>query len=683
VKTSSANLKYASLDEIKSEIQRLRQEIRYHDYRYYVMAQPVISDFEYDQLMKRLQELESLHPELITPDSPTQRVGGEPTKEFPQVRHPVPMLSLSNTYDEKDLRDFDRRVRTLLGNEEYEYVAELKFDGVALRLVYQDTILVLAATRGDGEVGDDITANAKTIRSIPLKLNCESERTKFAARGVVEVRGEVYMNREDFQKMNREREEAGEKTFANPRNSTAGTLKLQDPKEVARRPLRFFSYYLLANVELKSQWENIQTMKELGLPVSDHVRLCRNIDEVVETAYEWEKERDDLPFEIDGIVVKVNSLRQQGKLGAVAKSPRWAIAYKFAARQAKTLLKSIVLQVGRIGTITPVAELEPVFLAGSTISRATLHNEDYIREKDIRVGDTVIVEKSGDVIPAIVGYVPEKRPRGARVFRFPDKCPVCHGPIFRLEGEAAYYCGNYECPAQVRGRIEHFASRRAMDIEGMGEAVIDQLVNAGLLKSVADIYELPNHKEKIEQLERWGKKSVENLMNAIEKSKTKPLSKLLYAIGVKHVGERTAQLLAEHFRSMENLAQASLDDLQFVDDIGPTIAESIYRFFHDKRNLELIDRLRRSGLRMSEVEKRKEGKLAGKTFVLTGSLTQMTRDQAKERIELLGGKTSENVSKNTDFVVVGENPGSKYDKAKKLNLTILYEKEFLKLIQQD
>ena len=672
----SAASKFAK--NIQSEIEKLRQEIREHDYRYYVLAEPVISDFEYDQLMKRLSELEFQYPELVTPDSPTQRVGGEPTKEFSQIRHPVQMLSLSNTYNEVELRDFDKRVKTLLGNEKYEYVSELKFDGVALRLVYENGVLALAATRGDGETGDDITANAKTIRAIPLKLNLRGELSKFSN---VEIRGEVYMNRDGFQKMNWEREESGEKTFANPRNATAGTLKLQDPKEVAGRPLRFFAYYLLSNeVELNSQWENLQLLKRLGLPVSEGVRLCKNIDRVIETTRYWEKERDNLPFEIDGNVVKVNSLRQQEALGAVAKSPRWAIAYKFAARQAQTLLKDITLQVGRIGTITPVAELDPVFLAGSTISRATLHNEDYIREKDIRVGDTVIVEKSGDVIPAIVGFVPEKRTSGAKSFKFPRRCPACGGPIFRLEGEAAYYCENYECPAQVRGRIEHFAARRAMDVEGMGEAVVDQLVNVGLVRSVADIYELYKHRSELEELERWGKRSVDNLLSAIERSKTRPFSKFVYAIGIRHVGERTAQLLAEHFQSMDKLMSASVEKLQFVSDIGPTIAESIYRFFQDKRNRELIERLRSSGLQFEEEVKRKEGKLSGQTFVLTGTLLSFTREQAKEIIESLGGKVTDSVSKNTGYVVVGGNPGSKYDKAQKLKIPILTEEEFRRLI---
>ncbi len=667
--------------QVQSEIDRLRKEIREHDYRYYVLADPSISDYEYDQLMRKLIDLESQYPKLITQDSPTQRVGGEPTKSFRQIRHPVPMLSLSNTYSEVELRDFDRRVRGLLDGESYEYVSELKFDGVALRLVYENGLLALAATRGDGETGDDITTNVRTIRSVPLRINLTRSTEQFSN---VEVRGEVLMNREDFRKMNRDREENGEKTFANPRNATAGTLKLQDSREVARRPLRFFSYYLISSEPaIESQWESLQLLKKLGFPVSEHARRCRNIEEVIDTSRYWEAERDRLPFEIDGNVVKVNKTTQQQRLGYVARSPRWAIAYKFAARQASTLLKDITVQVGRIGTITPVAELEPVYLAGSTISRATLHNEDYIREKDIRVGDTVVVEKSGDVIPGIVRYVPEKRPAGTKRFAFPHKCPACGEPIVRLEGEAAYYCENYECPAQVRGRIEHFASRRAMDIEGMGESVVDQLVSIGLLKSVADIYELNKYGDRLEALERWGKKSVDNLLKAVERSKSRQFGKLLFGLGIRHVGERTAQLLAEHFGSMDKLAGASLDELQFVADIGPTIAESIFRFFRDRKNRELISRLRQAGLKFEGEERKKEGKLSGRTLVITGTLSSYSRDQVKELIESEGGKVTGSVSKNTDYVVVGENPGSKYDKAQKLKIAILTEENFLKLIEKN
>ncbi len=666
--------------EIQSEIERLRREIRDHDYRYYVLADPVISDFEYDRLMRKLTELESQHPDLVTPDSPTQRVGGEPTKEFRQIRHPMPMLSLANTYNEEELRDFDKRVRNLLGDEEYNYVSELKFDGVALRLVYENGVLALAATRGDGESGDDVTANVRTIRSVPLRLALGRGETRYKN---IEVRGEALMNREGFQKMNREREENGEKIFANARNATAGTLKLQDPKEVARRPLRFFSYYLISDeLEIDSQWESLQLLKKFGLPVSDHAKRCKDIGQVVEMAHYWETERDNLPFEIDGNVVKVDKLSQQRRLGAVAKSPRWAIAYKFAARQANTILKDITVQVGRIGTITPVAELGPVYLGGSTISRATLHNEDYIKEKDIRVGDTVIVEKSGDVIPAVIGYVLARRPSGAKAYKFPHKCPSCGETITRLEGEAAYYCENYECPSQVRGRIEHFASRRAMDIEGMGESVVEQLVSLDLLRNVADIYGLERHRDELEALDRWGKKSVDNLLKAIDKSRVRPFSKLLFGLGIRHVGERTAQLLAEHFGSMEKLMDSSEDELQFVSDIGPTIAESIHRYFQDKRTRELVGRLRAAGLQFEEAVKPKKGKLSDKTFVITGTLSAFGRDEAEELIENLGGKATDSVSKKTDFVVVGENPGSKYNKAQKLKITILNEEEFLKLIEK-
>jgi len=504
--------------KIIERIEQLRKEIREHDYRYYVLAEPIISDFEYDMLMRELIELEKQYPELITPDSPTQRVGGQPTKEFPTVTHPSPMLSLNNAFTIEEIKDFDRRVSELLEGEKYKYVAELKFDGVAVRLKYENGILVLGATRGDGIQGDDITNNIKTICSIPLRLMNPDE--KFLN---IEVRGEVYMNKIDFEKLNEERERLGEKIFANPRNATAGTLKLQDPTLVAQRPLRFFAYYLSAEgIELTSHYENLQTLKKLGFPVCEHIKLCENIDEVIDFWKYWEEHRDDLPYEIDGVVVKVDSIRQQEILGAIAKSPRWAIAFKFTPRQAQTKLLGITLQVGRVGTITPVAELQPVPLGGVTITRATLHNEDYIKEKDIRVGDTVIVERSGEVIPKIVGVVLEKRPPDAVPFEFPKTCPACGGPIERPAGEANYYCENPECPAQVRARIEHFASRGAMDIEGLGEAIVDKLVTLGFLKNYADIYELYKHKAKLVKIEGFGEKSVQNLLNSIENSKKQP-----------------------------------------------------------------------------------------------------------------------------------------------------------------
>jgi len=664
--------------KIIERVEELRRQIREHDYRYYVLAEPIISDFEYDMLMRELIELERQYPELVTPDSPTQRVGGAPTKEFPTVTHPVPMLSLNNAFTIEEIRDFDRRVAELLEGEKYRYVAELKFDGVAVRLKYENGILVLGATRGDGVQGDDITNNIKTIRSIPLRLINPDE--KFLN---IEVRGEVYMNKVDFEKLNEERERLGEKIFANPRNATAGTLKLQDPKLVAQRPLRFFAYYLMAEgVELESHYENLQILKRLGFPVCEHVKLCESIDEVIEFWRYWEERRDELPYEIDGIVVKVDSIRQQEILGAIAKSPRWAIAFKFTPRQAQTKLLGITLQVGRVGTITPVAELQPVPLGGVIITRATLHNEDYIKEKDIRVGDTVIVERSGEVIPKIVGVVLEKRPPDAVPFVFPKNCPVCWGPIERPAGEANYYCENPECPAQVRARIEHFASRGAMDIEGLGEAIVDKLVTLGFLKNYADIYDLHKHKAKLVRIEGFGEKSVQNLLNSIENSKKQPFHRVLYALGIRYVGSETAKLLADAFGSIDKLMNASVEQISSVYGIGPRIAESVYKFFHDERNLELIKRLKEAGLNFEvKPEEKAKKKLAGKTFVFTGTLKNFTREEAKEKVEELGGKVSNSVSRKTDYVVVGENPGSKYDKARQLGVKIITEEEFLELIK--
>jgi DNA ligase (NAD+) len=664
--------------KIIERVEELRRQIREHDYRYYVLAEPIISDFEYDMLMRELIELERQYPELVTPDSPTQRVGGAPTKEFPTVTHPVPMLSLNNAFTIEEIRDFDRRVAELLEGEKYRYVAELKFDGVAVRLKYENGILVLGATRGDGVQGDDITNNIKTIRSIPLRLINPDE--KFLN---IEVRGEVYMNKVDFEKLNEERERLGEKIFANPRNATAGTLKLQDPKLVAQRPLRFFAYYLMAEgVELESHYENLQILKRLGFPVCEHVKLCESIDEVIEFWRYWEERRDELPYEIDGIVVKVDSIRQQEILGAIAKSPRWAIAFKFTPRQAQTKLIGITLQVGRVGTITPVAELQPVPLGGVIITRATLHNEDYIKEKDIRVGDTVVVERSGEVIPKIVGVVLEKRPPDAVPFVFPKNCPVCGGPIERPAGEANYYCENPECPAQVRARIEHFASRGAMDIEGLGEAIVDKLVTLGFLKNYADIYDLHKHKAKLVRIEGFGEKSVQNLLNSIENSKKQPFHRVLYALGIRYVGSETAKLLADAFGSIDKLMNASVEQISSVYGIGPRIAESVYKFFHDERNLELIKRLKEAGLNFEvKPEEKAKKKLAGKTFVFTGTLKNFTREEAKEKVEELGGKVSNSVSRKTDYVVVGENPGSKYDKARQLGVKIITEEEFLELIK--
>ncbi len=661
---------------VVKRVESLRQQLREHDYRYYVLAEPTISDEKYDRLMHELIELETTYPQLITPDSPSQRVCGQPIKEFPTVTHTVPMLSLSNSYSEAEVQDFDRRVRSLVGKEPYRYVCELKFDGVAVSLIYTEGLLVRGATRGDGMQGDDITQNLKTIRSVPLRLMGKKKGLED-----IEVRGEVFMTREDFRGLNEERELAGEKTFVNPRNSTAGTLKLQDPKLVAQRPLKFFAYYLRAErIELSSHYEDLKILRELGFPVNEHARLYPTIEKVIDYWKEWEERREDLPYDIDGVVVKVDSIRQQGKLGAIAKSPRWAIAFKFAARRKETILNAIKLQVGRVGTITPVAELEPVFIGGTTVSRATLHNEDYIAELNIRPGDTVIVEKGGDVIPKVSGIVKEKRPPGTKKFRMPETCPECGSKIYRPESEANYYCINSECPAQVKGRIGHFAYRGTMDIEGLGGAIIDQLVGLGFVNNIADLYELHTNRNKLIALERWGKKSVQNLLDAIERSKDRPFARVLFALGIRHVGAGVTQLIVQHFSSIDALMKASKEELEAIQGVGPRIAESIVQFFQDKHNVKIVERLRKAGVKMEERRSRVSSSISDKTFVLTGALATMTREEAKEKIEALGGRVNSSLSKNTNYVVVGEEPGSKFEKAKQLGIRVLKEEQFVKLL---
>jgi len=662
---------------VVKKVERLRKEILEHDYRYYVLAQPSISDEQYDALMRQLQDLEAQYPDLITPDSPTQRVGGQPTKEFPTVTHSVPMLSLSNAYTEGEIRDFDRRVRELLGGASYRYVCELKFDGVSLSLRYRNGVLSAGVTRGDGTQGDDITNNVRTIRSIPLRLrNPEKQFVN------IEVRGEVFMDRKDFEEMNEERARAGEKLFANPRNATAGTLKLQDPKLVAARPLKFFAYYLRSEAKvLNSHFENLQILRTLGFPVNEHSRLCSSVEQVIDYWKAWEERREKLPYDIDGVVVKVDSLRQQEILGAIAKSPRWAVAFKFAARKAETKLLDIKLQIGRVGTVTPVAVLQPVLLGGTTVSRASLYNEDYIRGLDIRVGDTVVVEKGGDVIPKVTAVVTNKRPRSSKPFTFPRACPECGSTLFRPAGEANYYCENYSCPAQLKGRIEHWAMRGAMDIEGLGEAVVEQLVKHKFIHNVSDLYFLHEHRDDLIELERWGEKSVSNLLEAIEASKQKPFHRVLFALGIRHVGAGVAQVLAEHYASIDDLRKASQEELESIYEIGPKIAESIVHFFRDRRNLEMIERLRKAGVKLV-AERKQAGPFSGKTFVLTGTLSSMTREEAKALIEAAGGKVASGVSKNVDYLVVGEEAGSKLDKAKKLGITLWDEKKFLTMVNK-
>lgn len=669
--------------DIEKRIKEVREIISDYDYRYYVLASPVISDGEYDKLYKELEKLENENPHLITIDSPTQRVGKDLTKVFNPVTHKVPMLSLANSYNEEDVMDFDRRVKeSLPDNEQVEYVVELKIDGASVSLNYVNGALKTAATRGDGTVGEEITNNVKTIRSVPLKLKIPKS-IKYKLNDF-EVRGEIFMRINDFLELNREREEAGEKLFANPRNSTAGTLKLQDPKTVAKRKLNIFLYSLISlEDELKTQEENLLLLKELGFKINPEYKVCKSIEEVLEVCRSFEKIRDTLEYEVDGVVIKVNSIKQQKILGSIAKSPRWAVAYKFKAKQAFTKIMDITWQVGRTGAVTPVAELEPVFLAGSTISRATLHNIDEIRRKDIRLGDKVVIEKGGDVIPKVVSVILDERPENKRETNPPENCPVCNSKIVKLENEVALYCENPECPAQIKGRLIHFASRGAMDIEGLGEALIDLFVENGFLKTFTDIYELKKRRNELIQIERLGEKSVDNLLNAIEKSKSQPFHKVLFALGIRYVGAGAAKKLTDHFGAIDKIISATEEQISEIHEIGPSISKSLKQFFSQKHNLVIIEKLQKEGLIFSSEKKEiKNSLFTGKTVVLTGTLTSFSRDEAGEKIMTLGGKLSSSVSKKTDYVVYGENAGSKIIKAKDLGVKLIDEKEFLKLLKE-
>lgn len=665
-----------TIDQARQEMTRLRTAIDDHNYRYYVLHAPSVSDEEYDRLLRKLIELEGAFPSLITPDSPSQRVGSDLTKTFPTVRHLQPMMSLSNSYDEGDLKEFDRRVKELLEGSTYEYVCELKFDGVAISLIYEDGRLVRGLTRGDGEQGEDVTPNLKTIRSIPLRIDKPFVPS-------FEVRGEVLMFRDAFQAFNARRVEAGEPPFANPRNSSAGTLKLQDPREVAARPLKFFAYYLRSlgsREKLKGHYEGLETLKAMRFPVMESYRRCSGLAEVLDYCREWESRRLSLPFDIDGVVVKVNRFDQQDNLGATAKSPRWAIAFKFKAQQVETVVRDIVLQVGRTGTVSPVAELEPVFLAGSTISRATLHNEDFIAELDVRIGDTVVIEKGGDVIPKITQVVLAKRPGRSAKFRFPTKCPVCRHALSK--DESAWRCENIACDAQVKRRIEHFSSRHAMDIENLGEAVVAQLVDAKLIHDFGDLYFL--QAGPLLELERMGEKSVSNLLSAIEKSKQQSLERLIYALGIRYVGEESAHDLAKHFKTLDRLAKADDAVLIEVDGVGEKVASSVVAFFRNPDSLRVIGKLKKAGVRMVYQEDPQAAAVdkvfAGKIFVLTGTLPNLGRNEATKMIEMRGGKVSGSVSKKTDFVLAGDDAGSKLQKAKELGIPVIDEDQFRKMI---
>jgi len=665
-----------SADSIRRRIEALRQDLRRHEYLYYVLNQPEISDEEFDRRMRDLAGLEGENPQFASPDSPTQRVGGEPSAEFPSVRHPQPMMSLANVYDEEEFADFDRRVREGLGGAQYRYVCELKFDGIAVDLRYEGGRFVRGATRGDGEVGDDITPNLKTIRSLPLTFAAKSPAP------AIHVRGEVYMERADFARLNAEREAEGSPLFANPRNATGGTLKILDPRIVASRPLRLTCYGVWFEGIADSGWTQsriLEWLQEAQFPLSKNWKLAEAAPEATAFWRDWGQKRDRVPFDIDGVVIKVDDLTQQERLGATAKSPRWATAFKFKAQRAATRLVGITLQVGRTGAVTPVAELEPVLLAGSRVKRATLHNEDEIQRLDLRVGDTVFVEKGGDVIPKIVGVNEAKRPAAAKVFVMPDRCPVCGSELVRSEGEVIRRCVNLACPEQVQRTIEHFASRLAMDIEGLGEKLVEQLIREKLISDPGDLYSLTA--DRLIPLERMGQKSAENLVAALELSKRRPLERLIFALGIRHVGIGAARTLAQTFGSLDALMAASEEDLQQIHEVGPRMAQSIRNFFSSPANLDVIEKLRRAGVRITEAKKA-AGKqpLAGKTFVLTGTLEKFTREQAAERIRALGGSVTGSVSARTDYVIAGPGSGSKLDRARTLGVAVLDEAAFLRLI---
>lgn len=665
--------------KIADKAKKLSRELLDADYKYYILAKPDLDDYTYDMKMKELQELEAKYPELKTADSPTQRVGSDLSNDFPTVIHDIPMLSLSNSYDENDLDEFDKRINNLLKGEKYKYVCELKFDGIAVSLTYKNGLFVQGATRGDGVRGDDITTNLKTVRAIPLLLDKKID---------IEVRGEVFFMLKDFYRINEEQEAEGRPRYANPRNTAAGSLKLKDSREVSSRRLNMYCYFmrLLNDAEQKKQKThsgNLDFLKSLRFPINNYTKIVNNITEVKKFCEDIESIRDSLPYEIDGVVIKLDSLEQQNKVGAIAKSPRWAIAYKFKAKQATTKLKDITLQVGRIGTITPVAELEPVFLAGSTISRATLHNSDEIERKDIRVGDYVKIEKGGDVIPKVVEVVLEERPKNSKPFKMPDKCPVCKQPLLRPEGEANHYCTNSLCPAQVQGRMEHFVARTAMDIEGLGYQILEKFIQLGYLKDITDIYKLGKKVKELKSLERFGEKSIDNILNSIERSKTRPFEKVLYAIGIRHVGDRTARVLAKHFKNIDNIIAASKDEIESIHEIGPRIAESVYDFFRTKSNLQMVDRLRKAGLQfeIEQTASTRSNKLEGLTFVVTGTLEKYKREEVEELIESMGGKAASSVSKKTSYVLAGAEAGSKLKKAESLGVKVIDEAEFDRLIK--
>ncbi len=667
-------------EQVIEEINRLREEIRRHDNLYYVLDSPEISDAEYDLLFRKLQELEQTYPELITPDSPTQRVGGQPLEKFGEVPHALPMLSLSNVFEESEIREFDQRVRRTLGDaKRIDYVVEPKLDGVALELVYENGFLVSGSTRGDGYIGEDVTANVRTVKAIPLRLKSEGW---FSRATLLDVRGEIFMNRADFDELNRGRDEAGFPAFANPRNASAGSLRQLDPRVTAKRPLKFRAHGVgRAEPDLPgTHMELLEGLATLGVPANlENTRLCRNIEEVLEHYRKLQEIREHLPYEIDGAVVKVNSLTDQIALGLKTRSPRWAVAFKFEPMQAMTKILKIDVNVGRTGTLTPLALMEPVSVGGVTVSRATLHNQDEIDRKDIREGDTVVIQRAGDVIPEIVKVVRELRPDQAQPYSIPDKCPVCGSEAVRLPGQSAKRCVNVSCPARIKETIRHFASRGAMDIEGLGYKLVDQLVDRGLVRTPADLYFLS--KDTLASLERMADKSASNILEALERSKEVSADRFLYALGIPLVGEHVARLLIQPYRDLDALSKQNADALQRIHGIGPEVAQSVTAFFREQKNVEMIQRLLSAGINpapLPALESEAETPLSGKTIVLTGSLS-IERSDAKAAVEAAGGKVTGSVSRKTDYVVVGIDPGSKLDKARELGVTILTEYEFRKL----
>ena len=665
---------------IQKKIDSLRDKIRHHEYRYYVLDDPEISDAEFDKLINELKKVEAEHPDLITPDSPTQRVGGKPREGFVKARHSSPMLSLDNAYSEEELRDWERRVHELTGRSDVEYMCELKLDGMSLALRYNGGQLERGITRGDGNEGEDVTANVRTVRSIPLSIPKE----KLKKAGIpedFETRGEMLMPIAAFRKLNEERAQHGLSTFANPRNFTAGTVRQLEPSITAQRRLDYFPYALLKDgrTYFDCHSKTMDALEAAGFKVNPHRKLAKNLDEVWKFIRSWEEKRESLPYEIDGIVIKVDRTALQQELGFTGKAPRWAIAYKYAARGGVTQIEDIVPQVGRTGKLTPVGWLKPVPIGGTTVSRATLHNMDEIERLGVKVGDWVEVERGGDVIPKVVKVVDDKdHPRGHKEFHMPEQCPVCGGNVVRTPGEADHRCVNANCAAKLQGTILHFASRHVMDIDGLGDALVSQLADRGMVKNVADLYRLT--KDDLLRLERMGDKSAQNVLDEIAASKKLPLERVIYGLGIRFVGERTAQFLAEHFGSLDAIMKASAEELQEVNEVGPRIAESIAEFFGDEHNRQLVNDLRKAGLTLTGQKKEKGTKLAGKTFVLTGTLERYSRDQAKKMIEDAGGRVSGSVSKKTDYVVAGSDAGSKLDKARELGVTVIGEGDMESLV---